>query len=443
MDNKTLYAAQAARICNKPLLISPAYLPVLSRSLELLASSAGVIFPAAFDAAKKETTLDIQNGAAIIPIHGVLSYRTEESWFFDDGGGASYEKIREQFQAALADPAVKSIVLDIDSPGGEVAGCFDLVDEIYHSRGQKPIYAVFNEDGYSAAFAIASAADRRYISRTGSVGSVGVVCMHLDQSGWDAKTGLVFTPIFAGAHKVDYSSHAPLSPEVIASLQEDVNATYDIFANTVARNLGMTAAAVKATEAGIYRGKKAIDIGFADSTMSWNQFMAKLTNRKNGGVMKAELEKLFNDMRDKFNALVGADLAVGKQDVVTKADAEALVVTAETAAKAEGHAAGLAEGAAAAKAEGLAEGATAGRVEAQTRATEIMEICALAGLEKDALVYVKDAALSVEQVRAKVVESQAAAAEATRIRSTVSATTTGAVNPLTEDAQKRAGAGKK
>jgi ClpP class serine protease len=107
--------------------------------------------------------------------------------------------------------------------------------------------------------------------------------MHIDQSGWDAKTGLVFTPIFAGAHKVDFSSHAPLSPEAMASIQSDINATYDIFVETVARNLGMTAAAVRATEAGIYQGERAVETGFADSVTPWNKFMKKLTNRKYGG----------------------------------------------------------------------------------------------------------------------------------------------------------------
>lgn len=424
MDNKTLYAIQVARLCNKPLLINPAFLHVLSSALQAPLPASLSVIPAQAGIQEAKQQLDIRNGAAVIRVYDFLSYREDMwAWFF---GGTSYEDIRVQFQAALADPTVKTIVFDINSPGGEVAGLFELVDEIYQARGQKPIYAVFNEDGLSAAFAIASAADKRYISRTGSAGSVGVVAMHIDQSGWDQKMGIVYTPVFAGAHKIDYSSHAPLSPEVIISLQADINAVYGIFVNTVARNLGITASAVMATEAAIYQGKSAVDIGFADSVMSWNQFMAKLTNRKYGGIMKAELEKLFNDMRDKLTALFGADPAVAKQDVINKADAETLVATAEAAAKQEGHIAGL------------AEGLEAGRLEARTRAVEIMEICALAGLEKDALGYVKDTALTVENVRARVVEAQAAASEKNKVRSTVSATTTGEVDVLVTDARKRA-----
>jgi len=144
--------------------------------------------------------------------------------------------------------------------------------------------------------------------------------------------------------------------------------------------------------------------------------------------MRAELEKLFNDMRDQYLDLVGREPAAAKQDVVTKADAETLVADAETAAKQEGHAAGFAEGLA------------TGKQETQARATEILEICSLATLGKDALGYVKDTNLSVEQVRAKVVETQAAAADKTKLQSTVSATSTGEVSALLVNARQRAAA---
>jgi ClpP class serine protease len=415
--------SMASRILNKPLLVNPSYMTVLARAMEaqLPADMPGKLFIDAIQG--KNTQLEVINGAGVIRVYDFLSYRNDiESFFF---GGTSYEDIRAQFQAALADTAVKNIVFDINSPGGEAAGLFDLVDEIYHARGVKPIYAVFNEEGYSAAFAIATAADRRYISRTGAAGSVGVVAMHIDQSGWDAKTGLVFTPIFAGAHKVDFSSHAPLSPEAMASIQSDINATYDIFVETVARNLGMTAAAVRATEAGIYQGERAVETGFADSVTPWNKFMKKLTNRKYGGIMKAELEKLFNDMRDKFLTLVGADPAAAKQEIVTKADAEALVAAAEVTARQEGHAAGV------------DEGRESGRQDARAMAIEILEVCSLAGMEQLATALIKEGT-TVEDARARCLSEKARESERTQILSTIGAVSGEGVNPLIADAKKRA-----
>ena len=146
--------------------------------------------------------------------------------------------------------------------------------------------------------------------------------------------------------------------------------------------------------------------------------------------MKVELENLWNEMTAKFKALVATDANAAKQEVVTKADADKLVAAAEKSAKEEGHAAGLKEGTEA--------GTAAGKTEAQTRAVQIMEICTLAKMDSAALAYVQNAALSVKDVRAKVVEAQATEAEKTRIRSTTGALSTGEANPLIADARKRA-----
>ncbi|MBN1664846.1 MAG: S49 family peptidase [Deltaproteobacteria bacterium] len=421
-----------SRIYNRPLLIAPSYMAILSQRQVPVLSDADIELLIA--AASPEPRLNNENGIVIINVNGFLFYHADpfmERIF----GDTSYETIRAQHQAALSDPSVKNIIFRISSYGGEAAGVFDLVDEIYQARGTKPTYAVFDDNGFSGAFAIASAAGKRYISRTGGAGSVGVVAMHVDQSGLDEKVGLVYTPVFAGAHKVDYSSHAPLSPEALASLQADINDTYELFVNTVARNLGMTPAAVKATEAAIYTGKKAVQAGFADAVMSWNQFLSKLQNRKYGGIMKTEIEKLFNEMRDKFKAMVSADPeAAAKEDVVTKTDADALIKTAEEAARAEGRAEGQKEG----HKTGYTEGLEAGKKELQTRNLAIIEICALAKMETAALGYIKDETLSVEDVRQKVTAEQAADAERNGIRSSVGAISTGAVNPLVANAQKRA-----
>ena len=409
----------------KPVLISPAFMIVLFHAIETHMPEKMKIS----GVARAPSRATNPEGTGIIEVYDYLSYRADPlmSLFF---GNTSYEDIRAQFQSALADPTVKNIVFDINSPGGECAGCFDLVDEIYQARGQKPIYAVLNEDALSAAYAIASAADKRYIARTGSAGSVGVVAMHIDQSGMDAQRGLVFTTIYAGARKADFSSHAPLSPGAMASAQEDVNDVYDIFVATIARNLNVTPAAVRATEAAIYQGKKAVKAGFADSVMSWNQFVNKLSNRKYGGIMKAGLENLWNEITTRSTVLTGSNSCTAENEVILKAGAEKLVAVAKERAKQEGFVAGLAEA--------TQPGKEAGKIEAHMRVVQIMEICALAKMDAAALGYVRDITLNVEDVRRKVVESLADEARKTHIRSTVSALSTGEVPPVIQDARKRA-----
>lgn len=79
--------------------------------------------------------------------------------------------IRAEFQDALADPRIQGILLDVDSPGGEVGGLFDLAGEILAGRQEKPIYAIANDAAFSAAYAIASSAERLFVTSTGGVGS--------------------------------------------------------------------------------------------------------------------------------------------------------------------------------------------------------------------------------------------------------------------------------
>ena len=128
----------------------------------------------------------------------------------------------------------------------------------------------------SAAYAIASVADRLTVTRTGEVGSVGVVAVHIDESGADAMAGLKWTLIHAGARKTDGNPHEPLSPRATADIQADVDALYDELVAVVAANRGLSAEAVRATEAAIYRGEKAVRAGLADRVGTVAQAIADL-----------------------------------------------------------------------------------------------------------------------------------------------------------------------
>lgn len=211
------------------------------------------------------------DGIAVIPIVGTLVKRATPGASTSD---QTYGEIEAAVLKAVNDQSIMAIVLDIDSPGGEVNGMLDLTDTIYKARGAKPIVAVCNEWACSAAYAIASAADRIVIPRTGTVGSVGVIAVHVDQSKWDAQEGLKFTTITAGARKADFDPHAPLSEEAQTILQAEVDRIYGLFVDTVARNRGMSAEAVRKTQAGVYSGDEAIKAGFADEIGTLNSALA-------------------------------------------------------------------------------------------------------------------------------------------------------------------------
>ncbi|WP_341823969.1 S49 family peptidase [Wolbachia endosymbiont (group A) of Udea olivalis] len=201
-------------------------------------------------------------GIAIIRIYGVLTKKTEAFDHILDM--TSYENIHEEIESALEDKSIETILLDIDSPGGEVNGIFDLADFIYESRAKKRIIAIANDDAYSAAYAIASSAEKVFVSRTSGVGSIGVIASHIDQSGFNEKCGIKYTTVFAGSRKNDLNPHEPMTSESLESLQKEVDRLYEMFVQLIARNRGLSIEKIRSTEAGLYFGERAIEIGLAD-----------------------------------------------------------------------------------------------------------------------------------------------------------------------------------
>lgn len=264
----------AARLFGAPLLI---HRPKLDVILAVLGSRVGltdIAAPVGY-APPDRATLSTNSTIAVIPIHGTLVRRTVG--LEAESGLASYAAIAGQLDAALANPNTAAILLDIDSPGGESSGVFDLADRIRTTASSKPVWAVANDMAFSAAYALASGASRIFVSRTGGVGSIGVIAMHVDQSVKDAQDGVHYTAVFAGDRKNDLNPHEPISDEAHAFLQSEVNRVYGLFVETVAKHRGLKAAAIKATEAGLFFGKDAISAGLADAVGTFDDALLQLT----------------------------------------------------------------------------------------------------------------------------------------------------------------------
>lgn len=208
------------------------------------------------------TGYDNVGGVAVIEVQGTLVQKLGSLRPYS--GMSGYDGIRQNLFTALADPEVKAIALDIDSPGGEVAGCFDLVDTIYAARGRKPIWSILNEAAYSAAYAIASAADRVIVPRTGGVGSIGVICAHVDLSQALTTAGVKVTFITYGDYKADGHAEIPLSEDALARFQADIDTMGELFVTTVARNRNISAATVRDTQAATFMGDAGVALGLAD-----------------------------------------------------------------------------------------------------------------------------------------------------------------------------------
>jgi len=267
MTNLPTMPYLASRVFGTPLLIHPRKLEVI---LSVVGPRMGMVVPEASAQLVQisppervmRTDLQVPN-IAVISILGTLVRRTGA---MDAASGlTSYASISSQINAAINDPNVDAVLLDIDSPGGEAGGAFDLADEIVSARSTKPIWAVANDDAFSAAYAIACSAERIYLTRTGGVGSIGVIALHVDQTQRDALDGYRYTAIYAGDRKNDLSPHLPLSNEASTALQTEVDRLYEMFVSTVATNRGLDAQAVRDTQAGLFYAGDAIEAGFADA----------------------------------------------------------------------------------------------------------------------------------------------------------------------------------
>jgi len=269
-----LTSLAASRIAGRPWAIAPASLEALVASATALASLNDL--PSWLEATRPRDDPVSEGGIAIVPVLGPLVARSD--WLTALLGASEYGAVAEAVTAAAGDPEVRGIVLQVDSPGGEVGGLLDLVETIgsIKAHSGKPLWAVASEAALSAAYAIASVADRLYVTRTGEVGSIGVVAMHRDESAADAMAGLKWTLIHAGARKTDGNPHEPLSPRAMADIQADVDGLYDALVAIVAGNRGLHADAIRATQAAIYRGERAVKAGLADRVGALAQAVADL-----------------------------------------------------------------------------------------------------------------------------------------------------------------------
>ena len=255
----------ASRLYGTPLLIArPKLEVILGVVARKLAGETLATPPPANVDAGITGGLQVQEGIAILPVLGTLVRRA--SYIGAASGLTSYHEIEAMAEQAFADPMVKAVLLEIDSSGGEAGGVFDLAQRLrgLAQTSGKPLWAIADEAALSAAYAIACAADRLWLTRTAEVGSIGVVAVHVDESVADAKAGMTYTFLHAGAHKVDGHPHAPLPAPVAADIQADIEQLHAQFIALVAGFRRLTPEAIRDTEARVYRGEAAIQAGLAD-----------------------------------------------------------------------------------------------------------------------------------------------------------------------------------
>lgn len=216
---------------------------------------------------------------AVIPVVGPIFNRAGAMQ--QVSGAKSLLDFQNEFRAALADPEVSGIVLDIDSPGGTVDLVPETAAEIRAASKVKPVYGVANAMAASAAYWLLAACEFSAVTPSGDVGSVGVYMMHQDASEMMKQKGIDTTIVKAGKHKAEGNPFEPLSEEAIAHMQVGVDKIYDMFVGAVADYRGQKKADVIANfgEGRTVMADDALKFGMVDAIMTIDQVVGKMQNR--------------------------------------------------------------------------------------------------------------------------------------------------------------------
>ena len=220
------------------------------------------------------------NAVAVIPVIGSIEQRASIwTWLF---GGSSVEQISADLKAAMADPNVKGILLEFDSPGGTVAGVPELARQIRAARGTKPILAHANAEAASAAYYLASQADEVSVTPSGQVGSIGVVYLHTDMTGAADQQGVKFSIFRSQDRKADVNPYEPLTAAAAEDIQAKVDAYDAMFVRDVARGRGITSDQVrKDFGAGrMFMAADALAAGMVDRVETFDEAVARLAGGK-------------------------------------------------------------------------------------------------------------------------------------------------------------------
>ncbi len=356
---------------------------------------------------------EVINGVANIPIFGVIAKRAGMVGSISQPRGTSVEQIQNDFLAALEDPKVNSILLNIDSPGGSVAGILELSDLIYQARGQKPVVAFANGQMDSAAYWLGSSAEKIFTTKSSEVGSIGVYTVISDYSILYHNEGIKKQVIKAGKFKAAGDPSKPLTEEEKNLIQEEVNSYYDLFVEAIARNRGLAMDNVlKVADGRVFIGQKAVDAGLADGIRTFEDLLGRGSSAAGGRGTKTkviassdgvQIETQGNLDKNHKQEEEKMQLTIEKVKAEHAAVADALLQEGKAAGIEEGKVIGIEEG----KKIGIEEAKKAAAAEAvaaeKVRCSAILESMP-PGARSIAATAIKEG-LSVEASKAKFLDA--------------------------------------
>jgi signal peptide peptidase SppA len=228
---------------------------------------------------------------AVISVMGVIAQHAHQVESISGPGGTSTQRVGESLDRAMADPAVKAVVFNVDSPGGNVHGVQELADKMMGHRGKKPMIAQVNSTAGSAAYWIIANCDEIVVPPSGEVGSVGVYCLHANVQGKNEKDGVAYTFIKAddSPFKVEGNPYEPIEGDALKYRQAQTNSYMQDFLSGISRGRGVPVAKVRSDfgQGRMKRAKEAVASGMADKIGTMEQTLQRVAKMKAGQGMRA------------------------------------------------------------------------------------------------------------------------------------------------------------
>jgi signal peptide peptidase SppA len=220
---------------------------------------------------------------AVLPLHGVIAPRM--NLLSDVSGGVTFEGLTKQLQAAVADPDVATIVFDVDSGGGNVAGASEFAREVLRARATKPIIVQANHLMASAAYWAMAGATELVASPSAMVGSIGVFGIHDDLTAAREKLGIKREVVSAGKYKAEAVGGEPLTESARAHQQHLIDGFYNRMIGDIAKGRGVSAAAVRDGygEGRILNVDDALAAGLIDRIATLDDTLARVTQPATAG----------------------------------------------------------------------------------------------------------------------------------------------------------------
>jgi signal peptide peptidase SppA len=219
---------------------------------------------------------------AILGLKGVISPRLSDEMDISGPGGTSAEGFARRLNAAVEDPRIAGIIVDVDSPGGNVFGVPEAADAMFAARGSKPIVAVANPFTASGALWIASAADEVVVTPSGEIGSLGVYAYHEDLSKALETIGVSPTLVKAdiSPNKAETHPAFPLTEDAIGDIKASVDRYGEMFVASMARSRGVSVDHVTSKFGGgrMLGADDAVAVGMADRIATLDDEIARMAD---------------------------------------------------------------------------------------------------------------------------------------------------------------------